>query len=249
MPEKLLLRLVRPYSTAEEYMTAEGWSVGKTSAVLVGHAPIEPGTLVRCEVVLESGEPLLRVEGTVEKFIEPEGSRPGGPKLRFARMTPDTKHFIYQLLKRRATARRSGTRAAVSIDGSGTYAAVVNELESSPAAAEAPPTNHTAPAATEAPPNSHTAPPAAAPSQAADTEPAPSAPAQTRVRNRTPVEAAEPTTERSKIHEEVLARLIERTSTRYQIPENRDELLAQLRSRNRERRLRETGEERKTSTG
>lgn len=94
MAERIPIRLTRPYDSVEAFVVAEGWTVGKNGVVLIGHPPLTPGVDVRVEVVLASGEPMIRAEGTVVRQIAASGDRPGGLQIRFQRVTPATKAFI-----------------------------------------------------------------------------------------------------------------------------------------------------------
>ena len=60
-----VVRIVRPYRTEAELIEAEGWTVTKKGMLLVGEGPRDPGTVVRFEVSLESGERLVRAEAKV----------------------------------------------------------------------------------------------------------------------------------------------------------------------------------------
>jgi hypothetical protein len=94
MADRIPIRLTRPYASVEEFVRAEGWTVGKNGVVLIGHPPLTAGTEVRCEIVLASGEPMIRAEGSVVRPVAPSGERPGGLQIRFQRVTPATKAFI-----------------------------------------------------------------------------------------------------------------------------------------------------------
>lgn len=94
MAERIPIRLTRPYASVEEFVAAEGWTIGKNGVVLIGHDALEAGTEVRCEIALSSGEPLVRAEGTVVREIPAQAGRPAGLQIRFQRVTPATKAFI-----------------------------------------------------------------------------------------------------------------------------------------------------------
>jgi hypothetical protein len=94
MAERIPIRVTRPYSSVEEFVGAEGWTIGKNGIVLIGHPPLAAGTEVRCELTLASGEPLIRAEGVVVRQLDATGPRPGGLQIRLQRMTPATKAFL-----------------------------------------------------------------------------------------------------------------------------------------------------------
>jgi len=92
------LQLVRPFQDEQSFIEAEGWTL-KTSSILLVDAPaLAIGSTVRCDISLESGETLIRAEGKIVEEVAPEGSRPGGLKLRFQRVAPDTQAFINRVL-------------------------------------------------------------------------------------------------------------------------------------------------------
>jgi hypothetical protein len=101
MAERIPIRLTRPYSSVEAFIQAEGWSIGKNGVVLIGHPPLAAETEVRCEVVLTSGEPIVRAEGTVVRLLPAQGGRPSGLQIRFQRMTPATKAFLKRVTEMR----------------------------------------------------------------------------------------------------------------------------------------------------
>lgn len=59
------VRVQRPYATREEYLEAEADLLGRSHVTLLGAKPRAAGTLLRFEVVLDTGEPVIRAEGRV----------------------------------------------------------------------------------------------------------------------------------------------------------------------------------------
>lgn len=100
MAKRLRIQLVRPYQDEAEFIAAEGWTVHKGSIVLVGAPEVAVGTDVRCDVALATGQLLIRAEGRVAAEVAPADGRPGGLKLRFQRVAPDTQAFIQRVLER-----------------------------------------------------------------------------------------------------------------------------------------------------
>lgn len=98
MPRRRQVKLVRPYQDETAFVEAEGWTLGKRSILLIDAPDLEVGTEVRCDVSLESGQTLIRAEGRIVEQIAPDGDRPGGLKLRFQRVAPETKALIGRVL-------------------------------------------------------------------------------------------------------------------------------------------------------
>ena len=135
MSEPVILRLVRPYSSVEEYLDAEASTILRHGMVLLDVDPLPEDTLVRFVVSLQTGEPLIKAEGRTRAMVPPGGGRPGGLRVRFKRFGATTKAFID-----RAVAHHAGAQAAEAVEeDSSPNAAPVTERElSAPNAAPAP---------------------------------------------------------------------------------------------------------------
>lgn len=94
MTKALILRAVRPYSTEEDFLAAEAWSVAARSVLLVDVGPQAEGAVVRIELVLQSGDALIVAEGTVVKHLVATESRPAGLVVKYRRMSADSSEFI-----------------------------------------------------------------------------------------------------------------------------------------------------------
>ncbi|HEV8244656.1 MAG TPA: hypothetical protein VGP93_02720 [Polyangiaceae bacterium] len=90
----IVLHVVRPYQTAEEYLAAEAWSIDARSMVLIGAADLAPDTVVLFDVAIESGDKLIRAEGKVAGMIAAAGERPAGLRVKLKRYGAATKAFI-----------------------------------------------------------------------------------------------------------------------------------------------------------
>ncbi len=122
----LLLRLIRPYGDEKSFVAGEGWTLTRTTMVLVDQGPIDEGTLVRFDVVLQNGRRLIRAEGTVIGFEPATGERPGGTRVRFRRFGASTKDFIDRVV----AARRRGDGSQDVDEGSSPVAADAPERSS-----------------------------------------------------------------------------------------------------------------------
>lgn len=103
--DPVVLRIVRPYATVEEYLAREGWSLSVKSMVLFDAGDLAPGTLVRFDVALASGEKVIRAEGQVVRTLAPTGQRPGGLQVKFRRFGASTKELLERAMARRASVR------------------------------------------------------------------------------------------------------------------------------------------------
>jgi hypothetical protein len=90
----VVLRVVRPYASEAELLSAEGWTITMRRIVLVGERPLKKGTIVQVELVLETGEKLLRAEGKVAGMAKARSDRPKGLEVRLKRYGASTKRFL-----------------------------------------------------------------------------------------------------------------------------------------------------------
>lgn len=90
----VVVHVVRPYASEQEYLAAEAWSIDSRSIVLVGAEPLPADTAVLFDIALSDGTKPIRAEGRVVSAVAPNGERPGGLKVRFKRFGAATKAFI-----------------------------------------------------------------------------------------------------------------------------------------------------------
>ncbi len=101
MCDPVVLRIARPYRTEQEFLAKEAWTLDAKGAFLVGQAPLEPGLLVRFDVVLANGERIIRAEGRVVKAVPATETRPAGLRGRFTRFGGSTKALIDKIVEER----------------------------------------------------------------------------------------------------------------------------------------------------
>jgi hypothetical protein len=89
----LVVHVLRPYATVEEYLEAEAWTIETRSMLLIDAAELPLDTTVLFDVSIQ-GEKLIRAEGRVAALVTPEGDTPGGLRVRFKRYGASTKAFI-----------------------------------------------------------------------------------------------------------------------------------------------------------
>ena len=99
MSEPVVLRIVRPYENADDFIRAEGWTLSRRGAVLLEQSELPLETPVRFVIALSSGERLVLAEGVVVSVLRPKEHRPGGLKVRFTRCGSSTKNFIERVLQ------------------------------------------------------------------------------------------------------------------------------------------------------
>jgi hypothetical protein len=104
--QRLVIKQRLASTSVKEFIHTYGWSIAKKLFVVVGHEELPKDTPVRCDITLSTGTPIIRAEGVVVGYVQETDKRPGGPKIRVQRVTPDTQKFFTEVLKAR-TERRS----------------------------------------------------------------------------------------------------------------------------------------------
>jgi hypothetical protein len=105
------VRITRPYTSDSEFLEREADILTRTSVVLLGAQARPTGVVLRFEIVLKSGESILRGEGRVTGFKEKAHGNEAGLTLRFTRLDSRSK----QLVDRAAAMREARLRASGSI--------------------------------------------------------------------------------------------------------------------------------------
>jgi hypothetical protein len=118
-------RIVRPYASVEDFLDGDAWTVDKASMLLIGAEPVDPGTDLAFEIVLESGEVVVSGAGRAVEVENGNDYRPGGLRIKFRQLGADSK----AMLKRALETRRAQARAA----------ALEAEAQAAPAPVEPPP--------------------------------------------------------------------------------------------------------------
>lgn len=99
------IRVVRPYKTEDELLEAEGETITKTTVVLLGALHRPQGVVLRFELTLATGEPLIRGEGRVTAYRERAHGDQPGLALRFTRLDPKSKAFVDRAVAQREAAQ------------------------------------------------------------------------------------------------------------------------------------------------
>jgi len=90
----IVIHMHRPYASEEEYIAHERFSIEPKSMLLIDQPPLPLDTSVVFDVTLDNGQKPIRAEAKVVGYVEPEGDRPGGLRVRFRRFGSATKAFI-----------------------------------------------------------------------------------------------------------------------------------------------------------
>jgi hypothetical protein len=88
------VRVTRPYGTVEEFLARELETLTRTSIVLLGAQQRPQGVILRFEVALANGSPLVRGEGRVVAFREQAFEGAPGLTLRFTRLDSRSKALV-----------------------------------------------------------------------------------------------------------------------------------------------------------
>jgi hypothetical protein len=100
----VVVHVVRPYSSEQDYLAAEAWSIDARSMLLIDAEALPPDTAVLFDVALADGQKPIRAEGRVMGTVAAKGDQPGGLRVRFKRFGSATKAFI-----ERAVQAKSGS--------------------------------------------------------------------------------------------------------------------------------------------
>ena len=94
MSSPIVIHMHRPYASEEEYIAHERFSIEAKSMLLIDQPALPLDTAVIFDVTLDNGQKPIRAEARVVGYVEPEGDRPGGLRVRFRRFGAATKAFI-----------------------------------------------------------------------------------------------------------------------------------------------------------
>lgn len=90
----IVIHLHRPYASEEEYIAHERFSIEAKSMLLIDQPALPFDTAVVFDVTLDNGQKPIRAEARVIGYVEAEGDRPAGLRVRFRRFGAATKAFI-----------------------------------------------------------------------------------------------------------------------------------------------------------
>lgn len=88
------IRIQRPYDSESELLAAEGPTLTRSTLLLLGAKNRPPGTILRFELVLRTGTPMLRGEGKVLEYQEESSFGMAGLVVKFSRLDARSKKFL-----------------------------------------------------------------------------------------------------------------------------------------------------------
>ena len=108
----IVVHVVRPYASEQEYLNAEAWSIDARTMLLIDAEALAPDTAVLFDVALSDGQKPIRAEGRVVGVTPARDVRPGGLKVRFKRFGAATKAFIERAVKLKSAAGEPERKSA-----------------------------------------------------------------------------------------------------------------------------------------
>ena len=106
--QPVAIRIARPYTSEDAFLENELDTLTRTSVVLVGAQSRPQGVVLRFEVTLASGAPLLRGEGRVVAYKPTAYNNEPGLTLRFTRLDPRSKALVDRAAALRDARARAG---------------------------------------------------------------------------------------------------------------------------------------------
>jgi len=88
------IRITRPYQTEDEFFAAELETISRTGVMLVGAQQRPEGVVLRFELTLANGAPLIRGEGRVVGYKPNAMGGEPGLSLRFTRLDSKSKSLV-----------------------------------------------------------------------------------------------------------------------------------------------------------
>ena len=103
MSSPIVIHVLRPYASEDEYLAHERFSIEAKTMLLIDQPALPANTVVVFDVALTNGQKPIRAEGKVLGHVQAEGSNPGGLRVRFKRFGAATKAFIDRAVGARVT--------------------------------------------------------------------------------------------------------------------------------------------------
>lgn len=113
MTAAIVIHVVRPYESEEEYLDHESFSISARSMLLIDQPPLPLESVVVFDVSLQNGQKPIRAEGRVVANLEASSAGPAGVQVRFKRFGAATKAFVDRAVARSARASLSPPLASL----------------------------------------------------------------------------------------------------------------------------------------
>lgn len=110
----IVVHVVRPYSSEDEYLAAEAWSIEQRGMLLIDAETLPADSAVLFDVALVDGHKPIRAEGRVVGVVPAQGDRPGGVRVRFKRFGAATKAFIERAVQAKSSAAAGAPSSPVA---------------------------------------------------------------------------------------------------------------------------------------
>ncbi|HYP98752.1 MAG TPA: hypothetical protein VER96_08765 [Polyangiaceae bacterium] len=135
MSSPIVIHMHRPYASEEEYLAHERFSIEAKSMLLIDQPALPLDTAVVFDVALDNGQKPIRAEAKVVGYLEPEGDRPGGLRVRFRRFGAATKAFIDRAVNGTPAPVIDGAPSAAVIPPPSVEVAPLSAADTAPASA------------------------------------------------------------------------------------------------------------------
>jgi hypothetical protein len=94
LPSPIVIHVLRPYASEEEYLARERFSISPKTMLLIDQPPLPVDTAIVFDISLTNGQKPIRAEAVVVGYAEASGGQPGGIRVRFKRYGAATKAFV-----------------------------------------------------------------------------------------------------------------------------------------------------------
>lgn len=94
MSSSIVIHVLRPYASEEEYLASEANSIDAKGMLLIDQPPLPAETSIVFDVQLQNGQKPIRAEARVVGYAASAPDKPGGVRVRFKRFGAATKAFI-----------------------------------------------------------------------------------------------------------------------------------------------------------
>lgn len=105
------LKITRPFATLEDFLENDSWTVSRSELVLIHPDMPAEGTLVGFEIGLDTGQVLVRGEGSVVGPAEKDGAPTQGFRVRLRKLYASSKTVLKSALERQRAQKAAQEQA------------------------------------------------------------------------------------------------------------------------------------------